>query len=143
MKNEPNKRGPLAGHSLIHMWGLFAATDYRKDQMIIEYQGELIKQPMPDWREKRYEALDIDSCYIFMVNQEHFVDSTQKGNASRFINHSCDPNCYTKIIDEKIVIIAKTDIPKGTELTYDYCFSSEEERISCSCGSEKCSGRLN
>ena len=137
------QRGPIAGHSLIHMWGLFAGQDYKKDQMIVEYQGEVIQQPLPDWHERRYEALDIDSCYMFMVGQRLFVDSTIKGNASRFINHSCDPNCYTRILDGKIIIFAKHAIAQGSELTYDYCFSTEEERITCTCGAEKCSGRLN
>lgn len=31
---------------------------------------------------------------FFSVNQ--ILDATQKGNLSRFINHSCDPNCETQ-----------------------------------------------
>jgi SET domain-containing protein len=47
-----------------------------------------------------------------------------RGGRARFINHSCDPNCYTKIftIDgtRKIGIYAKKAIALGQELAYDY-----------------------
>lgn len=47
-----------------------------------------------------------------------------QGGLARFINHSCDPNCYTKIITveghKHIVIYSKHNIPAGVELTYDY-----------------------
>jgi hypothetical protein len=147
MKEEADDVRPCVGHSPIHEWGLFAAQDYQPDQMIIEYIGELIRQKAADSREKRYEAVDIDSCYMFRIDEEWIVDATKQGNASRFINHSCDPNCYTRQIQidgaTKIVVFASRSIPRGCEFTYDYCFSSEEERIQCHCGTSKCSGRLN
>lgn len=147
MKAEPRCIQPAVGHSPIHMWGLFATQDYVQDQMIIEYIGELITPRVSDRREARYEALDIESCYMFKINDDLIVDSTKIGNASRMINHSCDPNCYTRVIyadqQPKIVVFANRYIPRGTELTYDYCFSSEEERIQCHCGTARCSGRLN
>ncbi len=47
-----------------------------------------------------------------------------QGGLARFINHSCDPNCYTKIITveghKHIVIYSKQHIQAGVELTYDY-----------------------
>ena len=48
---------------------------------------------------------------------------------ARFINHSCDPNCYTKIItvegQKHIVIYSKHHIHAGEELTYDYKVQSD------------------
>ncbi|KAI0797390.1 hypothetical protein BC629DRAFT_1581681 [Irpex lacteus] len=65
----------------------------------------------------------------------------------RLINHSCDPNCTAKIItingEKKIVIYAKQDIELGSEITYDYHFPIEQDKIPCLCGSAKCRGYLN
>lgn len=69
---------------------------------------------------------------------------------ARFINASCDPNCYTKIISidgtKRIVIYAKRDIKAGDELCYDYKFAFEPDptqRIPCHCGANECRGFLN
>ncbi|GAB5368126.1 hypothetical protein AAMO2058_001291500 [Amorphochlora amoebiformis] len=134
--------------SQIHAWGLFATEHIGKDEMVIEYLGELIRQTVADLREKRYEDEGLGSCYMFRVDENYIVDSTRRGNVSRFINHSCDPNCYTRVVNHngnnKIVILAKRDIYKDEEITYDYKFQSEKgEGIPCSCGAPNCAGRLN
>ena len=47
-----------------------------------------------------------------------------QGGLARFVNHSCDPNCYTKIItvegQKHIVIYSKRLIKRDEELFYDY-----------------------
>ena len=52
------------------------------------------------------------------------MDATRKGGAARFINHSCDPNCFTRIITvdttKHICIYAKKKLEVGEELCYDY-----------------------
>ena len=49
---------------------------------------------------------------------------TVQGGLARFINHSCEPNCFTKIITveghKHIVIYSKRHIAPGEELSYDY-----------------------
>jgi SET domain-containing protein len=47
-------------------------------------------------------------------------DAAVGGNVARYVNHSCTPNCYTRVIGETIWIIAARNIRKGEELTYDY-----------------------
>lgn len=135
------------GHSRIHAWGLFASRDIEPHTMVIEYIGEVIRQKVADVREKRYEASGEGSCYMFRIDSNQIVDSTIRGNISRFINHSCDPNCYTRVIDvngeSKIIVLSNRFIPNGEEVTYNYFFSSEEARIACNCGSFNCAGRLN
>lgn len=53
-----------------------------------------------------------------------FIDGTMKGSVARFVNHSCDPNCYIEKwqVDDKIRIgiFAKRRISTGEELTFDY-----------------------
>ncbi len=57
------------------------------------------------------------------------------------------PNSYSKIIaaesEKKIVIFALRDLGVGEEVTYDYKFPFEEEKIPCRCGAKNCRGRMN
>jgi histone-lysine N-methyltransferase SETD1 len=78
------------------------------------------------------------------------VDATTKGSLARFVNASCDPNCYTQIIThdgkKKIIIYAKRDIQPDEELVYDYKFPIEYDpakRIRCYCGAVRCTGWMN
>lgn len=58
------------------------------------------------------------------IDSDWVADATVRGGRARFINHSCDPNCYTKIFtvdgSRKIGIYAKKAIAPGQELAYDY-----------------------
>ncbi|KAI0649953.1 hypothetical protein C8Q79DRAFT_997924 [Trametes meyenii] len=133
--------------SPIHDWGLYAMEKISKGEMVIEYVGEVIRAQVADKREKAYERQGIGSSYLFRIDEDLVVDATKKGNLGRLINHSCDPNCTAKIITisgaKKIVIYAKTDIELGSEITYDYHFPIEQDKIPCLCGSAKCRGTLN
>merc|ERR1711899_699416 len=60
--------------------------------------GEEIRAMLTDNREKFYDSKGI-GCYMFRVDDDFVIDATLKGNSARFINHSCDPNCYSKICD--------------------------------------------
>lgn len=134
----------------IHAWGVFADKDISSGDMIVEYRGEIIENAMAEKREKLYEAAKIGSDYMFRIDARFVCDATKVGNVARFINASCDPNCYTKIINvdgqKRIVIYAKKDIAAGEELCYDYKFPLEYDpakRIPCHCGASNCRGFMN
>ncbi|KAF9653672.1 SET domain-containing protein [Thelephora ganbajun] len=133
--------------SPIHDWGLYAMERIARGEMVIEYVGEVIRAAVADKREKAYERQGIGSSYLFRIDEDLVVDATKKGNLGRLINHSCDPNCTAKIITisgvKKIVIYAKQEIELGDEITYDYHFPIEQDKIPCLCGSMKCRGYLN
>lgn len=153
--------------SAIHNWGLYAMENISKDDMIIEYVGEVVRQAVAEIREQRYLKSGIGSSYLFRIDESTVVDATKKGGIARFINHSCMPNCTAKIIkvegSKRIVIYALRDIgmsksfhptPPETltdrstdeELTYDYKFEREIgslDRIPCLCGTPACKGFLN
>lgn len=57
--------------------------------MVIEYAGELIRSTLTDKRERYYDGKDI-GCYMFKIDDNLVVDATMRGNAARFINHSCE-----------------------------------------------------
>ncbi|KAK1884235.1 Histone-lysine N-methyltransferase SETD1B-A [Dissostichus eleginoides] len=131
----------------IHDWGLFALEPIAADEMVIEYVGQNIRQVIADMREKRYEEEGIGSSYMFRVDHDTIIDATKCGNFARFINHSCNPNCYAKVItvesQKKIVIYSRQPINVNEEITYDYKFPIEDEKIPCLCGAENCRGTLN
>ncbi|KAF4120160.1 [histone H3]-lysine4 N-trimethyltransferase SETD1 [Geosmithia morbida] len=136
--------------SAIHNWGLYAMENIAKDDMIIEYVGEVVRQQVAEIREKRYLKSGIGSSYLFRIDDSTVVDATKKGGIARFINHSCMPNCTAKIIkvegSKRIVIYALRDIAMNEELTYDYKFEREidsVDRIPCLCGTPACKGFLN
>ncbi|KAI0028066.1 hypothetical protein K488DRAFT_80875 [Vararia minispora EC-137] len=133
--------------SPIHDWGLYAMERIARGELVIEYVGEIVRAQVADKREKAYERQGIGSSYLFRIDEDLVVDATKKGNLGRLINHSCDPNCTAKIItiqgEKKIVIYAKQDIELGDEITYDYHFPIEQDKIPCLCGSAKCRGYLN
>eukprot|EP00002_Diphylleia_rotans_P001345 TRINITY_DN10756_c0_g1_i1.p1 TRINITY_DN10756_c0_g1~~TRINITY_DN10756_c0_g1_i1.p1 ORF type:complete len:1088 (+),score=124.87 TRINITY_DN10756_c0_g1_i1:76-3339(+) len=137
----------IVGRSYIHGWGLYANRDISVGEMIIEYTGELIRKRVADIREKQYEARNI-GCYMFRLDGRFIVDATMAGNVSRFVNHSCEPNCMSKIVEfeskKKIMLMARKPILRGEEITYDYCFEIEaDNRIPCRCGAESCRGFMN
>ena len=61
--------------------------------------------------------------------------------------HGAQPNCIAKVLgvegEKRIVIFAKTPIRAGDEITYDYKFPLEDEKIPCFCGAPTCRGTLN
>ncbi|CAD5233382.1 unnamed protein product [Bursaphelenchus xylophilus] len=129
--------------SAIHGWGLFVMEPCAPGELIIEYVGEEIRTEVAETREIKYMEQG-KLVYMFSYDRDWVIDATMMGNAARFINHSCRPNCTaeTKMVDgvRRIYIYSKTWIDKGTELTYDYKFLTEDENsmMDCLCGEHKC-----
>ncbi|XP_016149434.1 histone-lysine N-methyltransferase 2A-like [Sinocyclocheilus grahami] len=134
--------------SAIHGRGLFCRKNIDAGEMVIEYSGNVIRSVLTDKREKYYDSKGI-GCYMFRIDDYKVVDATMHGNAARFINHSCEPNCYSRVVSvdgqKHIVIFASRKIFKGEELTYDYKFPIEEpgNKLPCNCGAKKCRKFLN
>lgn len=135
------------GPSKIHRNGLFILEDLAANDIVIEYVGERIRNKVADKREIVYEQKGIGDCYLFRLDREYIIDATFNGNKARYLNHSCDANCSAKIItvqsQKHIIISANRAIKSGEELTYNYNFDYEAEKIDCFCGAPGCLGRLN
>lgn len=93
---------------------------------------------MADKLEKMYIDNGIQSIYFFKVAEDDIIDATVYGNKSRFINHSCAPNCESIMKNRRIFIVALRDIEAGDEITICYNLGNAQDSLPCKCKSEFC-----
>ncbi|MGZ8376632.1 MAG: SET domain-containing protein [Gemmatirosa sp.] len=135
--------------------GAFATRFIPAGTRLIEYAGERLtvaesEARYPDVPGERHHTFlfaiedEVDGEWIEVV-----VDAAVNGNAARFINHSCDPNCDAIVEDGRIWIETIHDVDPGDELAYDYAFVLEERhtpaakrRFPCHCGAANCRGTM-
>ena len=134
--------------SKIHGTGVFATRRIPKGARIVEYLGERISHAEADRRYAR-KADDDNHTFLFTVDARTVIDAGVGGNAARYINHSCDPNCETVAEDRRIFIEALRDIEVGDELAYDYMIERDrgdppniEALFGCRCGTSSCRGTM-
>ena len=125
----------------INNLGLFAKTDIKKGEKVIEYKGKKFTHKQVEENDRFDNSKAI---YLFTLNERYVLDGDTKTNIAKYINHSCDPNCEVDIINGKIWIIAIKDIKKGDELSYDYGFGYDADfrQFPCKCGSKNCCGYI-
>ncbi|XP_058127587.1 histone-lysine N-methyltransferase NSD2-like isoform X3 [Anopheles coustani] len=124
--------------------GLVASESITYGKFIIEYVGEVIDRNELNRRVKENRQ---NTNYFLRIDHLMTIDAGQKGNVSRFINHSCNPNCKMQKWNvgyaPAIGLFATKDIKAGEELTVNYnskYFASMKQE--CRCGSSKCSGYI-
>jgi SET domain-containing protein len=125
----------------INNLGLFAKSDIKKGEKVIEYKGRKFTHKQVEENDRFDNSKAI---YLFTLNERYVLDGDTKTNTAKYINHSCDPNCEVDIIKGKIWIIAIKDIKKGDELSYDYGFGYDADfrQFPCKCGSKNCCGYI-
>ena len=125
--------------------GLFTKQSLRKGEFIIEYVGEVLHEDEYRARKNRYEAEEKRHYYFMTLSSSETIDAAERGNAGRFLNHSCAPNCETQkwMVNGELCIgiFALEDIAPDEELTFDYNFERYGDNpIKCYCGTKKCGG---
>ncbi|XP_053117075.1 histone-lysine N-methyltransferase SETD2 isoform X2 [Hemicordylus capensis] len=128
-------------------WGLRAAKDLPSNTFVLEYCGEVLDHKEFKARVKEYARSKNIHYYFMALKNDEIIDATQKGNCSRFMNHSCEPNCETQkwTVNGQLRVGFFTTklVPSGSELTFDYQFQRYgKEAQKCFCGSANCRGYL-
>jgi uncharacterized protein len=132
----------------VHGKGVFSTEKLGKGEVLIEYKGEVIT-----WKEALrrhpHDPKDPDHTFYFHIDDKRVIDAKYGGNAARWINHACKPNCEADEIDGRIFIKTLRKIPADTELFYDYGLIIDEpytkklkKQFECRCGAEKCRGTM-
>lgn len=146
-KRRPRNPWVKRFRSPIHNNGLFAAKTIPAGTRIIEYVGERITKRESYRRAveriERAERTGAAAVFIFELNARHDIDGSVRWNTARLINHSCKPNCETKVIRGHIWIVALREIEPGEELSYDYGYDLEHwKEHPCRCGQPGCVGYI-
>lgn len=68
------------------------------------------------------------------------LNASANPNDMRFINHSCGPNTYLRVMKDRVEFYALLDIKKGEELSCDYGETHHEGKLPCKCGAKNCRG---
>src|SRR5262245_11166074 len=118
--------------------GCFATVRFPKGRKIAEYVGERISRVEIARRVKGKRRI-----YISNIDSYWAIDARKYGNGTQYVNHSCEPNCFIKIIKGHILFFALRDIEPGDEILLDYEESYHSDRKRCGCGAPSCRGRIN
>lgn len=125
--------------SRIHRWGVYAGEDIPARRKVIEYTGERISR-----KETRRRSDEQDRMiYLFTLDNYWTLDGAVGGSGAEFINHCCDPNIVTVIRQGHILYMSRRGIRRGEELTVDYHFGKDIEKVVCRCGAATCRGTIN
>jgi len=143
-----SKRRFQVRRSTVHGRGVFAVAPIARDQLIIEYTGEVIAWPEA-LRRHPHDPADPNHTFYFSLEGGKVIDAKVGGNSSRWINHACTPNCQADETDGRVVIRALRDLQPGDELFYDYGLVLDErqtaklkKQYACRCGSPSCRGTM-
>ncbi|KTF75336.1 hypothetical protein cypCar_00033330 [Cyprinus carpio] len=128
-------------------WGLRAARDLQPNDFVLEYCGEVLDHREFKARVKEYARNKNIHYYFMALKNNEIIDATLKGNCSRFMNHSCEPNCETQkwTVNGQLRVgfFTTKAVTAGTELTFDYQFQRYgKEAQKCFCGAPSCRGLI-
>jgi len=132
----------------VHGKGVFAVAPIAAGRRVIEYRGEVIT-----WREALrrhpHDPAQPDHTFYFHIDDKHVIDANVGGNAARWINHACTPNCEADEVGGRVFINTLRDIAPGEELFYDYGLVIDErytkklkKQFECRCGTPRCRGTM-
>ena len=149
-----NPSAPVRGRRLqvrksgVHGKGVFVVQAIAKGEAFIEYIGEVIDWPEA-LRRHPHDPSQPDHTFYFHLDGGHVIDGLVGGNASRWINHACAPNCEAEEAEGRVWLKALRKLKVGEELFFDYGLVIDErhtpalkKRFECRCGAKTCRGTM-
>jgi len=153
-RSQPTPTAPSRGRRIqvrrsgIHGKGVFALRPIAAGETVVEYTGKVMS-----WKKAQKKAPhnpdEPNHTFFFHVDDKHVIDGGDGGNAARWINHACGPNCEADEDDGRVYIKALRDIAPGEELNYDYGLILEgkhtkkvKKEFACHCGTPECRGTM-
>ncbi len=132
----------------MHGKGVFALQDLAEGEQLVEYIGEVISWAEAE-RRHPHDPQNPNHTFYFHIDEDHVIDGLHGGNASRWINHSCAPNCEADQQGNRVFIRALRAIAAGEELSFDYGLIIDERytaklkaEYACWCGADECRGTM-
>lgn len=150
-RNFSTGRSPARVDAGVSGHGVFATRKIAAGEIVTRYLGDCVNlDAVPS----------SEICYVLWKDDGRWLIPE---SPSRFINHSCDPNCETYDDPDDAnasVVVAMRDIARGEEITisYDtvefedfernrsdpmYVFWHPAWSFDCTCGAANCRGRID
>jgi uncharacterized protein len=117
--------------------GVFARTVIPKRRKIGELEGTVItiaKANRIAKLNKRIAIVELDETYA--------LNATDAEGKMKYINHSCIPNTYMRVIRHRVEFWSRREIHLNEELTCNYGETHHEGTLKCNCGVKGCKGYL-
>ena len=117
--------------------GLFARSPIPKRKKIGELAGEVISI-----RQANKLAKQLKEIAIVELDDQWALNATHIEAPMKYINHSCQPNTYMRVIGKHVEFYALRDIAPKEELTANYGETHHDGKLPCRCGAKGCKGYL-
>ncbi len=136
------------GPSTLHGLGVFARIAIPEGELLLEYLGEITDGEEAEQRQADTAGDDYHT-FLFAISDTLVIDANVGGNAARYVNHSCEPNCETEQVGQRVFIYTLRAVQPGEELLYDYRLvldephtPAREQQHACRCGTPACRGTM-
>ena len=109
--------------------GLFSTKSFDKNQVLFKFEGvKILRENINDFSGQA-------AANLLQIGTNLYLDLT--GYSSYFINHSCTPNCFIRVVANTAFLLSLLPIKEGDELTFDYSSTSTEDHttwsMKCNC----------
>lgn len=129
--------------SAINNDGCFALVPFANRKKIAAYAGELVRGKRQVAERLRAQTA-AGVMKIITLTEALAIDAAVGGDATAYINHSCRPNAFMRVVPGgRVMFFALRDIAAGEEITIDYRNRDVLAAGGCGCGMGGCRSRAS
>lgn len=115
--------------------GAYALQDIPPRKKIGDLGGVIITM-----KEAMKLIRNLEVINMVELDDDLALNASANPNDMRFINHSCNPNTFMRVMKNRVEFYALKRIKKGEELSCDYGETHHEGTLPCKCGAKNCRG---